>query len=191
MENHFLMKHDALGDLHFGGIAPTDDDTAMYFSLYHLATGSPNTCTMVFGKVNPAGAASMEWQFESSATATGTAWCLIPQSIVVHGGSVYFTATMANSDTTTIPIFFKAANDGTLANSRGFSLSGGETYLLSYQVAGGFVYMHGLSDNSVFAINGRAATFIVKTEHDFTNNACASLSIGGTPAGRWRCPWLG
>ena len=178
MENHFLMKHDALGDLNFGGIAPTDDDTAMYFSLYHLATGSPNTCTMVFGKVNPAGAASMEWQFESSATATGTAWCLIPQSIVADGGSVYFTATMANSDTSTIPMFFKSTTDGTLASSRGFRLTGGETYLLSYQVVGGFVYMHGFSDNSVFAPDGGIAAFIMKTEHDFANNACSSLSIG-------------
>ena len=171
------MKYDSLGDLDFGGIAPTDDDTAMYFSLYHLATGTTNTCTMVFGKVNPAGAGSMEWQYESSATASGTEWCLIPQSIVVHDGSVYFTATRANSDTSTIPMFFKASTDGTLANSRGFSLTGGLSYLLSYQVVGGFVYMHGLSDNSAFAVNGRAATFIVKTEHDFTNNACATLSV--------------
>ena len=64
LDTPFMLKYDALGNIYFGGIAPFDDDSAMYFSLYHIATGASNDCTMIYGKISvSSGATSLDWQF--------------------------------------------------------------------------------------------------------------------------------
>ena len=136
----------------------------MFFSVYHLATGSQNTCTMIFGRLIP-GTATISWQKEVLVSSASNDWCVIPKNINLYNSSfVYFSATFASHSGV-----YRSSTDGSgSVLFKGFSFVGSFAFLLSYQFIGGFTYVHGYSDSS---------TFIVKNLLDFEDTSCSSLTI--------------
>ena len=127
-----MIKHSSW--LVYGGIEPAADDSSLYFSVYNVAIGSPNVCTMFVGKVSLTIPPLLAWQKMATASTSLNQWCLIPQDVILQSSSyVYFTATVAYSGTTNAAEIFKSNLDGTnFSLLRGFGTSGGATYLLSY-----------------------------------------------------------
>ena len=167
-----MVSETSLGALQYGGMEPEEDDSSLFFSVYHLEPGAHNTCTMVFGRL-VLDTATIAWQKQSEVQSSSE-WCLIPKDVHLYNSSfVYFSATFASHAGV-----FRAHTDGSgIELFTGFAFSGGRTFLFSYIYKGGYAYAQGVSDNPAFTISGRAATYVVKNLLDFGDTSCSSLAV--------------